>query len=241
MIAFIIDVALIGIIALCAYRGFSNGVVRGVCGFLALILSVIMANAAATAFAPEFTDVIRPFVGGLVDREIQMILRPNDETEGSESARTPLPDEDEYDSSTTHGMSMLTLRKLGMFAPAAQKIADAIDAESSEVGYALSSTITEKLCRVLAQVAVFAIAFILFAIVCAIAGNLISFAFSLPGLRLLDQLAGIALGLLRGVLVVLFIATVVRYFGIITHGTIESTHILEYLVNHNVIANALGI
>ncbi|MDR0838672.1 MAG: CvpA family protein [Oscillospiraceae bacterium] len=249
MTGIIIDAVIVIIVVFCAYRGFRGGVVRGVCGFLALILSLVIANAAASTFSGEFKGVLSPFVGGLVDGQIQKILMPDantpseetDDADDEEAAPAALPDEGDYDTDTTFGMSMLTLRKLGFFKGAAERISKSIDDETSEVGYALGGIISDKLCSALAYIAVFAIAFMLLAIVFAVAGNLLNFAFSLPGLRLLDQIAGTVLGVLRGLVIVFFIATVLRYFGIVTAGTVEKTSILEYLVNNNPVANALRI
>ncbi|MDR2420964.1 MAG: CvpA family protein [Oscillospiraceae bacterium] len=240
MSGIIIDLVIIAFAALCAYRGFRAGLVRGAAGFLALILSLFLANAASEAFSGEFTGVLRPFVGGLVDGKLQSILSPQ-ETGGDAEEEAPLPDEEEYDVTTARGLTLLTLRKLGFFKSAAEKIAGAIKTESEEAGYALGSMITDKLCKALARVAVFAAAFILLSIVFAVAGNLMNFVFSLPGLRQLDALAGLAAGLLRGALVILFAAAVLRYFGLVTAGTIEKTKLLRYIVDHNIIADALGI
>jgi uncharacterized membrane protein required for colicin V production len=244
MIGVVIDLVIIAFAALCAYRGYRAGIVRGIAGFLALILSLVLANAAAEMFSGEFTGVLRPFVGGLVDNKLQSILSPREEGEaGEESAEAsaPLPDEDEYDISTARGLTLLTLRKLGFLKSAAVNIADSIKTETAEAGYALGSVITDKLCRALAHVAVFAAAFILLSIAFAVAGSLLNFVFSLPGLRLFDKLAGLAAGLLRGALIILFAAAILRYFGIITSGAVEETRLLRYIVDHNLIAEALGI
>ncbi|MDR2615837.1 MAG: CvpA family protein [Oscillospiraceae bacterium] len=242
MIGVVIDLVIIAFAALCAYRGYRAGIVRGIAGFLALILSLVLANAAAEAFSGEFTGVLRPFVGGLVDGKLQSILSPREEGEdGEENTQAPLPDEDEYDISTARGLTLLTLRKLGFLKSAAENITDSIKTETAEAGYALGSMITDKLCRALARVAVFAAAFILLSIAFAVVGNLLNFVFSLPGLRLFDKLAGLAAGLLRGALIILFAAAVLRYFGIITPGAVEETRLLRYIVDHNIIADALGI
>jgi uncharacterized membrane protein required for colicin V production len=249
VVGVIIDIALVAFVAYCAYRGFRAGVIRGIAGFVALIASLVLANAASEAFSDEFTGVLRPFIGGLVDGRLQSILSPAD-SENSDSEipdgevleeEAALPDEGEYDTSTAHGLTMLTLRKLGFFRPAAEKIAETIKTETAEAGYALGSMITDKLCKVLSRVAVFAAAFILLSIAFAIVGSLINFVFSLPGLRQLDRIAGLAAGVLRGLLIVLFAAVVLRYFGLVTADTVSETKLLRYFVDHNLIAEVLNI
>ena len=247
MTGFIIDFFIVLIVGLCAYRGFRAGVVRGVAGFLALILSLVIASSVSSAFADEFTGVVSPFVGGLVDSQIQKILAPEDAAAtaaagGTSSKITIAPEEAaDYDADTTDGMTMIILRQLGFFKPIAEKITDTVKEETRELGFALGDVITAKLSSILVRIALFAVAFILLAIAFAIIGNLIDVVFSLPGLKTIDQISGTVMGLLRGLLIIFFVATLLRYFGIIATGTIEKTAILEYMIVHNPVANALKI
>ncbi|NLB29381.1 MAG: CvpA family protein [Clostridiales bacterium] len=241
MTGVIIDVALIVIVIICAFRGFRNGMIRGLFGFLVIVLSLVLANAAASAFSDEFTDALRPFVGGIVDGQVQDILSP----EGSKTDRgedgKKAPVVYEYDSSTTHGMVMNTLKGLGFLDSVAESIAESIGGETRETGYALSDIIGTKLSSALAHIAVFAIAFLLLSIVFAILGNLLNVVFSLPGLRLVDQIVGTVLGLFKGIVIVMFFALVFRYLGLAGIDISDETSVLLYFAEHNVIANLLGI
>jgi len=259
VIGIIIDIALVVIIITCAFRGFRNGMVRGLCGFLAIVLALIIGNAAADTFSGEFTDALRPFVGGIVDGKLQKMLSPNkdeiyvsgeaDETDEADDTKTNKTKENAgkdmvdygYDTTTTYGSVMQTLRNLGFLESISDKIATAIDETSTETGYALGDVISTKLSSTLAHIAIFAIAFLLLSIVFAVVGNLLNVVFSLPGLRLLDQIAGTALGLLKGVVIVMFLALVFRYVGIIKADMLEETRVLMYFAEHNTIANLLGI
>lgn len=238
MIAVVIDIALVAILIVSGFRGFRNGAVRGICGFLAIILSLVLANAAAKSFSDEFTEALSPFVGGLVDSKVQSILSPDDKDDKEEERPEYY---DDYDTSTTHGMAMLTLRQLGFLEPLAEKMTAAIEEETSKIGYALGEVITQKLCSGISHVAVFVVIFILLSIIFAVVGNLLHVVFSLPGLRLLDQIAGTALGLLRGLVIVMFISLIFRYFGMVGSNIVEETAVLEYFVRHNAVANVLGI
>ena len=237
MIGLIIDIALIVVILACAFHGFRNGMVRGLCGFLAIVLSLVIANAAASAFSDEFTDALRPFIGGIVDGKVQGLLDPNpkEPEEGEEVI------EYDYDSSTTRGMVMNALRGLGFLDSVATKIADSIDEATTETGYALSDIIATKLSSTLANIAVFAIVFILLSIAFAVVGNLLNIVFTLPGLRLVDQIVGTALGLLKGFVIVMFLALVFRYVSLIGTDVLNDTSVLKYFAEHNTIANLLGI
>ena len=243
MTGFIIDFIIVLVIVLCAYRGYRAGVVRGAAGFVALILSLTIASAVSSSFADDFTGVVSPFVGGLVDSQIQKVLAPESATGEVGTSKITIPPEEAatYSTATTEGMSMLILRQLGFFKPVAERITNTVKEETRELSFALGDVITARLSFLLVRIALFAVAFILLAIAFAIIGNLVDFVFKLPGLKTLDQISGTVMGLLRGLLVLFFVATILRYFGIVATGTIEKTAILEYMVVHNPVASALKI
>ena len=224
-----IDVAIIAIIVFCGWRGYRNGLIRGVFGVVTLIVALIIGSIVAAAYAEEVTGVLKPFVGGIVDSAIADMLEEDAKFE-------PLDhDNDTEDFRTAYN----ALRQIGLPKSAAISIAEQA-ADNDSQGF-LSEFVSDKLSLALAYVALFGIAFLLIAIIFAVIGNLISFVFSLPGLKLIDTVAGVAFGIIKGVLIVLAITTVVRYYGVLASSTLEETTVLNYFVNHNMISNMLGI
>ena len=216
-----IDIAIIVIVAFCTWRGFKNGIVRGVFGVLTLVVSLYAANIAATAYSGEFTGMLKPFIGGVID-----------------SALADVPDEE---AAGAYETAFSALRKVGLPVSAAEQVAEqSVSGDGGQNGF-LADMITDKLSSVLAYVVVFGIAFLLLAIIFAVVGNLINLVFSLPGLRLADEIAGTAFGLLKGMVIVYAIAVIVRYIGLLAPETIEQTVVLNNIVNNNPIANMLGI
>ena len=229
MTTLLIDLTMIGIVVFCAWRGYKGGLIRGVFGIVTLIVALLLGHIIATAYSEEFKGVLTPFAGGIVDSTLSDIKAEVIEYEFIEHDN----DSDEFKDAYT------ALRSLGLPVPAAIRIAE--KAVEGEFEGGLADAIADKLSSTLSYVAVFAVAFILIAIIFAVIGNLIGFVFSLPGLKLVDIIAGAAFGLVKGLLLVLAIAAVARYFGIIAIETLESTTVLNYLVNNNIIANMLGI
>jgi len=227
--AVLIDLAIIGIIAYSAWRGFRNGLIRGAFGTVALIVSLLVANIAANAYAHEFESMLLPFVGGVVETAISDIY--SDDIEYAEI--------DHEDQSDEFRSAFTALREIGLPVPSAIRVAEL--AVTDETERALSDIIADELSSALAFVAVFAVAFVLLAIIFAVIGNLIGFVFSLPGLRLLDIIAGSAFGFVKGLIIVLALATFLRYFGLLAIDTIEETALLNYLINNNIVAEMLGI
>jgi len=227
---FLIDLAVIGVIAFCVWRGYRNGLIRGAFGLVALVAALFIANIAAKAYSEEFTGMLKPFVGGIVESKLAEIV----EEEGDFSS---VSSKSEYQRiAVAHSI----LRRIGLPEVSAGRVAEiAAQTEDQETIY--TDIITDKLCSILAFVAVFGIGFLLLSIIFAVIGNLIGFVFSLPGLKLVDIIAGVLLGLGKGLLIVYAIATVIRYFGLLAPSTLEEAKILQYFVNNNIIADKLGL
>ena len=225
-----IDLAVIAIIAFCVWRGYKNGLIRGVFGVVALIASLLIANIAAKVYSEEFTGMLQPFVGGVVDTTLADILDGNVSYDMDVSKRE----------SKEFATAYAALRHIGLPEAAAVRVAE-MASQSDDPDASLSDIISDKLSSTLAFVAVFGIGFILLSIVFAVIGNLIGFVFSLPGLRILDIAAGVVFGFFRGLIIVLTLATIVRYFGLLARETLEETRFLNHIVNNNMIANMLGL
>jgi len=232
--AFLLDVAIVGTIAFCAWRGYKSGLIRGVFGIVSLIASLLVANMAAEAYADEAKGMLMPFVSGMLDSTITELSEDGIEYQ-------PIAHDHEIDDAD-FGTAYLALRQIGFPEAASVRIAEkSIEVEEEETMRYFSDLIAERVSSTLSFVAVFGIAFLLIAIVFAVIGNLVGFVFALPGLRLVDIISGSVLGLLKGVIIVYAIAVILRYFGLLILPTLERTTILLYLVNNNPIANLLGV
>jgi len=234
--ALLIDLALVGTVAFCGWRGYKSGLIRGVFGVVSLILALLVANIAAQAYSDEAKGMMMPFVGGMIESTITEMTE-----EGLEYQE--LAHDHEIDD-VDFGTAYMALRQLGLPEAAAVRVAEqAIEADEGEdepLNH-FADLVADKLSSALSYVAVFGIAFLLIAIIFAVIGNLVGFVFSLPGLKLVDLIAGSVFGLVKGVIIVYTVAVIIRYFGLLIISTLESTTILRYIVNNNPIANLLGI
>ena len=234
MTAFLLDFIIVGTIAFCAWRGYKNGLIRGVFGVVSLIASLLVANMAAEAYADEAKDVLVPFVSGMLDSTIS-------ELSDDGVVYQAIAHDHEIDD-VDFGTAYLALRYIGFPEAGAVKLAElSVEPEENEPRGYFSDVIADRVSSTLTYVAVFGIAFLLIAIVFAVIGNLVGFVFALPGLRLVDIIAGSVFGLFKGVIIVYTVAVILRYFGILVLDTLESTSLLIYLVNNNPIANLLGV
>lgn len=254
MTTLVIDITVIAIVAFCGWRGYKNGLIRGVFGVVALIISLLLANIAAQAYSQEFTEMLKPFVSGILETTLAEVDDADDDEDEVE-VEVEFDDLAFDNGSEEFGRAYRALRSIGLPKPAARHIADIttrIDDEDDNGGptdteddsgprVQLSDLIADNLSDILAYVAVFAIAFVLLAIVFAVIGNLISLVFSLPGLKYLDIIAGSIFGIVKGLIIVLTFGAILRYYGLLALDILERTSVLNYIVNNNPIADMLGI
>ena len=221
------DVLFAVIIVVCAWRGYKNGIIRGICGILAIIVSLYGANIIATAYSDEFTGMAKPFVEGIVDTSVSNVL--NDAKKTMITVRTS--DKDDAAS-----------RELGICDAAADKLAREMADDTSVVDQEMTELLSAKLCSKLAFAGLAAIAFILIAIVFAVIGNLINLSFQIEALGAAEPIIGTLLGIAKGIIIVLALATIFRYTGkIIPDTAVETTKILPHILNNNPVADRLGL
>ena len=85
MVILALDLGVIAIVVFCGWRGYRNGLIRGVFGVVSLIVSLFVASVAANAYSGEFTDMLNPFIGGVVESTLAD-LAASGSGSGSESA-----------------------------------------------------------------------------------------------------------------------------------------------------------
>ena len=234
MLTLALDLGILGIIAFCGWRGYKNGLIRGVFGVVSLVVSMVLANILATAYSGELKDMLNPFVGGFVDSALVEIMEQDVEYDSSGYE----------DESLNFITSFFALRRIGLSESPAARVTELAMDDADEAGMPaslLSDLVADKLSSVLANAVVFGLAFVLIAIIFSVLGNLIGFVFSLPGLKLVDIISGAAFGLMKGLLIVFALTVVVRYLGLFAPETYEATSVLKYFANNNPIANMIGI
>ncbi|MGM9522187.1 MAG: CvpA family protein [Oscillospiraceae bacterium] len=238
----ILDLVLAAIVLLCGWRGFRTGIINGICGIVAVIIAIYGANLVATAYSDEFTGMLKPFAIGIVDGALAdatgMDEEELDELENSPAVTVSVI----YEELDVYTVSMDILLSLGISSSAAEGMAQETALLNDRVGTAMTDDLTNILCERICFVAVFTIAFILIAIVFSVIGNIFDLSFGLPGHENLNHITGAALGVIKGIMLIIAITCICRYLGLlIPEETISKTWILEPLTESNKLASILGI
>ena len=227
----IIDLVLLGIIALCAWTGYRKGFILGITGIVALVIAFFGANLVAETYASEFNTMLEPFISGIVDESVDEA-----QAEQNISATDAVSQEEVY------SVSYESLRKIGIIKTAASNLAEELSESVSSVGQTLKSALVDQLCQTAGYVLLLFISFVLIVIIFTVIGNVINLAFKLPGLELINDILGTAFGLVKGLVFAFAIAWLLRFTGLlISEETVEKTIVLEWLMEHNPITNIFGL
>ncbi len=222
----IIDLILIAIVAFCAWNGYRKGFIMGISGILALIVAFYGAQIVADTYSQEFTSMLKPFVSGIVDAAV---------------ADVPVGDKSGYDEENVYEVTYDALGNIGVLKSAAQDIANEIAERVERTGQTMREEIVSVLCSKIAYVITAVVVFLLILIVFTVIANILNLAFKMPGLEFINETLGALFGLAKGAIIVVAIAWVMRYLGVLVdEDIVNKTVLLEWLMDHNLVTKFFG-
>ena len=241
----LIDLLIVLLIGLTAWRGWKKGLIVGLCGLLTLAVSIYGANVVARAFYAEYTQILDPFISGYVDTSTSLVTGTDaSESTGKDDAKTTKPyvflsQEQKKD---VYSVSYAVMRQCGVANRASEKIAQEFAGQYTTVDHTLVEAMGEYLTGRITYMVLFAAVFILFITLFTILENVLNLTFAMPGIEKINRGTGAAVGALRCICLFLVIGCVCRYLGLfIGNDRIASTWLFETMINSNFIANMLGV
>ena len=209
----VIDIILIIIIALCTWNGYKRGLVGGVAGILAIIISLMGASIVSAAYAHEVVPAIEPFVDGYLDshRNRDAIL----ERMGYGSSELSLEDILKQDSSLRYDYAYESLLDLGLYSKRAEDLASKAVNLAQETGCTMTQAIVSVLCDTITSVGTMLVAFLLILILLVAVASIGNLSFRLPNLESVDEIGGAILGFGKGFLYCILLCWLLSFLGII--------------------------
>ncbi len=246
----VFDLVLIGIVVLCCWHGFKTGLINGILGILAVIISIYAAGLVSEVYSPEFTGALEPFATGVVDSTLTSILTwdgeksdaadPEGDGDDKKAKAPPViltPEQKEDVYTVCHA----TLTGLGIADAPAKDLAEQVAKEETVVGQEMSVTLTSVLCRRGAYVAGFALVFMLVAIAFCAVANIIDIKFGIPGLENVNHVLGALLGAAMGIMIIITLTSFCRYLGLfIPEKVMTGSRLFGRLVVKNRVADMFG-
>jgi len=209
----VIDILLIIIIAICTWNGYKRGLVGGVAGILAIIISLLGASIVSQAYAHEVVPALEPFVSGYLDshRNRDAIL----ERMGYGSSELSLEDILEQDSSLRYDYAYESLKDLGLYTTRAEELATKAVACANETGCTMTKAIVSVLCDTITTVGTMLVSFLLILILLVAVASIGNLSFRLPNLESVDEVGGAILGFGKGFLYCILLCWLLSFLGIV--------------------------
>lgn len=234
----VIDIVLIIIIALCTWNGYKRGLVGGVAGILAIIISLLGANILSAAYAHEVVPALEPFVDGYVDssKNRNVIL----ERMGYGSSDLSLDDILQQDSSLRYDYAYECLSDLGLYEKRAEELAADAVAYAQESGVSMTDAVVAVVCDTVTKVMTTVIAFLLILILLVALASIGNLSFRLPNMENLDEIGGAVLGFGKGFLYCVLLCWLLSFLGlVIGKETMAHTTLGRFFLIFDTITGAL--
>lgn len=209
----VIDIVLIIIIALCTWNGYKRGLVGGVAGILAIVVSLLGASILSAAYAHEVVPAIEPFVDGYVDssKNRSAIL----ERMGYGDSDFSLEDILREDSSLRYDYAYECLKDLGLYDKRAEELAARAVATADASGVTMTKAVVTVVCDTVTHVGTMVIAFLLILILLVAIASIGNLSFRLPNMENIDEIGGAVLGFAKGFLYCVLLCWLLSYLGLL--------------------------
>lgn len=203
---YLFDIAIILILAFCAWRGAKKGLILMLCSLIGIFVAFFGARFVSTQFYEPVANVIQPAIH-------QSILGAGED--GSQKAAFSNSTQDTY--SLEELLDILQQSEL--FTGLSQLLEDAVDNDTirEDAGNTASEALATYLSRVIAKAGLFALTFLVLLLVWFLLGHLLDLAFKLPVLSAVNWIGGLVLGLLKAVLMVMVLIWIFQLAGVISN------------------------
>lgn len=212
-ISLIFDIAIAAILLLCL-------IVGGVRGFISSLLSVLILSAALLGSAILANTLADPVSSWLTPRVEQYMLDRLTDGRSDEAV------------SAAAASDNATLAKLVDF-DAITGIAKRAMDSAVEAGKNLLEGAVTGMIRSLAYGVLFLVSFLVLTLLLRLITSPLRLAERAPVLGTLNRLAGAALGLCVGILVMFAAVSVVQWTGLVDAATLRDTYLLKYFTQHS--------
>lgn len=219
------DLAILAVLALFLWRGYAKGFILTLCGFLAIFVALIGASILSNALAEPVAKTMEPVIAHRIQDALAQAIEETDfiSVDGS-IVQTPeeLP--------LHEVIQQLTESKL--YQNFAASFQAAVDSGAAEITTNAARSIAHFAAVQIARTVIFAVSFFAILIAWFFLSHALDLVAKLPVLNSVNQLAGGAVGLAIGVLL-LFIAAWLFKDSFVPPEAVEQTYLLKFFCTVN--------
>ncbi len=219
------DLAILAVLAIFLWRGYAKGFILTLCGFLAIFVALIGASILSNALAEPVAKTMEPVIAHRIQDALAQAIEETDfiSVDGS-IVQTPeeLP--------LHEVIQQLTESKL--YQNFAASFQAAVDSGAAEITTNAARSIAHFVAVQIARTVIFAVSFFAILIAWFFLSHALDLVAKLPVLNSVNQLAGGAVGLAKGVLL-LFIAAWLFKDSFVPPEAVEQTYLLKFFCTVN--------
>lgn len=234
-----IDLILLAIVIISIWSGYRKGLIMGIGGMVALIVSLYGGVLLSTAFSYELIPAARPFASGYVERQMNgdVLVRL-----GLEDTELSVDDILKGDPELRHEFCYECYRSVGIYTNAAEQMANEAESYAAEEGTDITTAVVEVLCSRVTFVAGVVLCFLLLYIILIAIGNIPNLTFKIPNMDALNDVGGAVMGLVKGVTLCILLCWALRFTGLVIGGdTLEKTLLAKFFIAIDFITVGVGI
>ena len=232
---YILDLAAIAILVLCAWRGKSKGFILTAFALLSVIVALVGASLISNLLCEPIGNLIEPYVSEQLQRLIEELPEFSDF-----QFSIPSPD---FNNENLILQEIELLLETALTAvndsPLLSYLTDSLNSAFSDgtltILTSAAASISTFLARQLARAVLFFLSFVLILIVWRLLSRVLNLAFKLPILRSLNEFGGLLLGLANGALLLLVACWALVSLGVIHTNIVSQTYLLSIFLNFHII------
>lgn len=238
----IIMLVLLAILVACAWQGFKKGIIMGIIQVLVIILSLYGAQLLSDTFSYEVIPVIKPFVSGYMESQVEEtayeIMGYEPDENGNYNVPMSLSDLMADKPETRIEVCRWVYRNLGIYDAMSDTMAEKADLYAEQNSTSVTSAAVTILCQSITWFGGFILAFIILYAVMTVLVNIPNLSFRLPYVGILNDLGGLGIGLFVGFLFCSILVWVLQFTGLLLpEDTLRSVGLANFFLDKNMLAN----
>lgn len=236
----LLDLGVILILALSAWRGWVKGFVLTLCGLLAVVLAFFGANYASAHFSEPVADFIRPYVSDHLEKALDTLPIKGKGPGAAPSPTFSLPmleDTEIIPEELEATLSELlnVVRQSEVFSRLADPIETAIKDGSLSIDTTALSAVAAFISLQITRVVLFFLTFVLILIVWWLFSHAADLAFHLPVLRTLNEAGGLVLGVVKALLILVVLCSGLTAFDVVSPDIAAQTKLFSLFLRFHII------
>lgn len=233
---FLLDLAVIMILAFTAWRGWVKGFVLTLCSLLAVLIAFF----GASYVSNQFTEPVAEFIQPYIVNHLEAVLEDLTVKTGDSAPAFNLPSLEDSEKipeelQATLSEILIAVRSSKTFSRLSETIEKAIQDGSLVLTTSALASVAAFLAHQVTRVVLFFLSFVLILVIWWLFSHMVDLAFHLPVLRTLNEAGGLVLGVAKGFLILLVVCWGLVSFDIVSAELADKTSLFSLFLRFQIL------